>query len=71
MKYADRFTEDLHLPVEKLAWGPSKPAIAFNPAETGFATLLDAEVRLLPTWFYRLCTTRKQWRCKGHAGLGL
>jgi len=22
VKYADRFTEDLHLPVEKLDWGP-------------------------------------------------
>ena len=45
VKYADRFTEDLHLPVEKLDWGTQKPTIAFNPAECGFATLHDVEAQ--------------------------
>ena len=45
VKYADRFTEDLHLPVEKLDWGQQKPTIAFNPAECGFATLHDVEAQ--------------------------
>lgn len=45
MRYADQFSEELHLPVELLAWGPAKPAIAFDPAHTAFAPLLATQVR--------------------------
>ena len=38
MRYADQFTEDLHLPVERLDWGPAQPAVAFDPAQAAFAT---------------------------------
>ena len=46
VKYSDRFVEELHLPVEKLDFGPTKPTISFDPADCGFSEL----VRLLGQW---------------------
>lgn len=43
VRYADQFTEELHLPVELLEWGPAKPAIAFDPSHTAFAPLLATQ----------------------------
>jgi hypothetical protein len=40
VKYSDRFVEELHLPVEKLDFGPTKPTISFDPADCGFSELV-------------------------------
>ena len=37
MKYSEQFSEDLHLPVEKLDFGEIKPQITFDPANCGFS----------------------------------
>lgn len=43
VKYSDRFVEELHLPVEKLDFGPTKPTISFDPADCGFSELVRPE----------------------------
>ena len=40
VKYSDRFVEELHLPVEKLDFGPTKPVITFDPADCGFSDMV-------------------------------
>ncbi len=37
MKYSEQFSEELHLPVEKLDFGETKPQITFDPANCGFS----------------------------------
>lgn len=37
VKYSEQFSEELHLPVEKLDFGETKPQITFDPANCGFS----------------------------------